>query len=222
MRLKIHQLQQENFSAVEKWAENDFSGEVGMNGPRPDGGQVTSHKVALYHLTVTRGCPISHPPSPRPASPSPPPQTGTGWACRWCSFWQFLVSSLWEVCKAFQEISPQASSPIASSLPTHHPADDCARLSSLTVSPFHWAGVTSQAGRWQTWGRCTGSAPPSPRRRRPRSSSASWRARCAYSPTGSSEAPSSCRAARPAVVSSLGKDFSVLETLVKTILTMII
>ena len=72
MRLKIHQLQQENFSAAEKWAENDFSGEVGMNGPRPDGGQVTSHKVALYHLTVTRGCPISHPPSPRPASPSPP------------------------------------------------------------------------------------------------------------------------------------------------------
>ena len=39
MRLKIHQLQQENFSAAEKWAENDFSGEVGMNVSRPDGGR---------------------------------------------------------------------------------------------------------------------------------------------------------------------------------------
>ena len=128
-------------------------------------------------------------------------------ACLFSSSWQFSASFLLAASTALPEISPPASSLTASSLP---PADNSDKPLSLTPSP--WVGHTSPAGRWRTWGRCTGSAPRSRRRRPRRSSSASWRERSASSPTGCLAARSSCPAAQPAVVSSRGKGFNVFRT----------
>ena len=133
-------------------------------------------------------------------------------ACLFSSSWQFSASLLLAASTALPEISPPASSLTAFSLPAANPEDNSDKPSSLTLSPTPWVGHTSQAGRLPTWGRCTGSAPRSRRRRPRRSSSASWRERSASSPTGCLEARSSCPAAQPAVVSSRGKGFNVFRT----------
>ena len=134
-------------------------------------------------------------------------------ACLFSSSWQFSASSLLAVSTALPEISPQASSLTDSSpLLAANPVDNSDKPSSLTLSPTPWVGHTSQAGRLPTWGRCTGSAPRSPRRRPRRSSNASRRERSASSRTGCLEARSSCPAVLPVVVSLLGKDFNVLRT----------
>ena len=211
-RLKIYAMQ-EKFSAVGGkllfWRSRHEWIQAGWRPPRV---RVTSWGGSLYYL---------HPPPPiiTPSLTSPIRRVP---ACLLCSSWQFSASYSLAACTVLPEISLPASSLTDSSqVPANHPADNFAKPSFLTLSPTPWAGPTSQAGRWRTWGRCTGSAPRSRRRRPRRSSSASWRERCACSPMGCLEGPSSCHAVQPAVVSSLGKDFNVFGTSVKTILIMI-